>query len=234
MVIILLVFIAAVITIYFTWNYLNERKKRPRSPIENDIRYHELKSKYEFLVATGSLFTIVFIFLGLNTQKDIEVKLQSEYKTLLDSALILKNDVTKQVIENKRVITLLSVKLDELRNTQKSITRESANSLSSYNSLNLKYTELNNRPILNKDFFIIQDVGLKQQDEPVIIYFKNLKTVSGKSLPNFGRPPTVLATSNNGASVTTLAVTKEYIKIQIGTWVGEETIHHVKFVIYEE
>lgn len=213
MVITLLCLIAAVIVIYFSWNYFNERKSRPIWPIEKDIRYYELKAKYEFLVATGSLFTIVLIFMGLNTQKDLEIKLRNEYKGLLDSAAYLKKDVEIKLENSRQTIGVLTDNLAELNRTQENIAQKSTTSLSTFNSLNNQYNQLKNRPILSKDFFIIKEISYNEAPEGNRYYFQDIQTIDGKKLPEFKHPPTVLINGSTGGTFGIIRVTTEFVHL---------------------
>lgn len=214
MVTVLLSFIATVLTIYFVWNYFNERNHRPKWAIEKDIRYYELKSKNEFLIATGSLFIIIVVFMGLNTQKDIEIKLRSEYKGLLDSASQLKQDVTDEVGSHKQMIRLLAEKIRESEKIQETITQQSKESLSSFNSINEQYAQIRSKPILNKDFYIIPEQNFPPDSGwGITFYFKDLKTTEGKSIPPFNNPPSVIASSSNGGSFVVTKITTESVHV---------------------
>jgi nitrogen fixation-related uncharacterized protein len=74
-------YIALVITIYFLWNFLNNRNNKwlRNNRHVNDIRYYELKSKNEFLVAVSVLLMGIITFFGYSTKQSLQNSLRLEF-----------------------------------------------------------------------------------------------------------------------------------------------------------
>jgi hypothetical protein len=74
-------YIALVVTIYFLRNFLNNRNNKwlRNNRQVNDIRYYELKSKNEFLVAVSVLLMGIITFFGYSTKQSLQNSLRLEF-----------------------------------------------------------------------------------------------------------------------------------------------------------
>ena len=231
----LLIIITSVVIAYFFWNYWNNRTSTHRRIINNDIRYYELKSKYEFLVAIGSIIAIIFIFLGVNTQNELQKTLKSNFDILLDSATVLKVDMNDQIAITKEALAITTGEVEALRSRQRLINSESTKSLNSFKSLNEKYLDLSNNPKLKKDFYVVSNITIKKDSDIIRFHFKDMTTEAGKKLPVFNSIPIVIPTSSNGAGVDILVLTKDYVDIFVGRGIELKEpfqVYKVQIIIY--
>lgn len=216
---ILLFIIASVITIYFTWNFFNNRKLPKNSKLENDIRYYELKSKYEFLVAVVSLVTAVAVFYGLGTKKDIEQNIKSEFTTEFEPAKKRLSVAERQINEiNMNLKTAQGIinsyynALKEIDTKQKTIDQASQRSQKQFQEFEKRIDTLNKKNILKKNFYLVDNIKVNYD---VITYnqgfakfaFDTLTTTLGDKLPKFQKPPLVVAVSDVGNLIEVYNVT---------------------------
>jgi|GEM_PF-2121790 len=230
----LLFVILVVIIIYFTWNYLSNKKIDYRlwERKNDDIRYHELKSKYEFLVAIVTFIIAVAVFYGYSTKKEIEEsikkdfdsKLEVEHKKLTEVNKKLKNldsNVSNRIKSTSTTIDAYFNSLKQIESRQNTINELSDKSQGKLKEFERKIVNLNDDNTLKRNFYLVDNIKIKYDEysminEHYISYsYKNLTTTLGDKLPNFETPPIIIAVSNNGFGIQIFDVTLNSFKVRI-------------------
>ena len=83
-------YVGLVLTIYFYWNYRSNKNNnwlRNHKQL-NDIRYYELKSKNEFLVAVSVLLIAIIAFFGYSTKQNLQDSLRTEFKDSISNGYV--------------------------------------------------------------------------------------------------------------------------------------------------
>lgn len=220
---IILFFIAAVLTTYYLWNYLSNRKPFPNSKVVNDIRYYELKSKYEFLVAIVSVALAIAVFVGLGTKKDIENQLKASLEPT--TKLAIENEIRTSANEQRtslidsqinRQEALLNSFYTVISSLKADLNGVSINISKSRNEIDL----LNKKDILKRNFYLVdnltgpnKDVAEGSTDRKIA--FDTLITSLGTKLPVFEKPPIIFAVSNKGLQIYNIDVTTKTFTLRI-------------------
>ena len=227
---ILVVIITATIIIYFVWNYLNNRKQPHRRNFD-DIRYYELTSKYEFLVAVAALFAIVFGYIGITTKSSLEAELTKNIETQLkpakDSILILKNDISafqSQITNLNGVLANSQSQLIEISKQQELIDQKNISSTRNVGLLQTKIKDISESNALKKEFYILKDISIfyktpqEEKDvDPILKFdFDKLLTVKGEKLPTFDQPPFMIVSPRNGGMVYVTKITNKGFELIMG------------------
>jgi hypothetical protein len=227
---ILVVIITATIIIYFFWNYRNN-KTQPHRRNFDDIRYYELTSKYEFLVAVAALFAIVFGYIGITTKSSLEAELtkniEAQLKPAKDSILLLKNDITtfqSQIINLNGVLANSQSQLNEISKQQSLIDQKNASSNRNIGILQSKIKEVSESNALKKEFYILKDISIsyntpqeEKNTDPIFKFdFDKLVTVKGEKLPSFNQPPFMIVSPRNGGMVYVTKITNRGFELIMG------------------
>lgn len=246
---VLLIIITATMVIYFVWNFLNNQSN-PHQRNTDDIRYFELKSKYEFLVSAVTLFTVVFVYLGISTKENLEnefrEKLNNELKPSIDSIKnakieyeIFKTEVNKEISTYKDVISGSVQKINDMSSTQNEIYKRSLQSSKGLKMAENKINTISNMNILKKEFYIIDNLKISNsvfsKGMTEKIFFKDLITTSGDKLPQFEYEPVVIVSNLDGGQMGSTKITKEYVEVIVSAiFNGDENkpIMRYKLVIY--
>mgnify|MGYP001627550680 CR=1 FL=1 len=223
-----------VIIVFNVWNAINlySLKKRPSKQTGiDDPKYWELKYKIQFLVASFSLILAVFAFLGYNTIDKIKEAISSGLEQKLDST---KNNITELIakqsfIDNRMseadtLLTKYQNIIIGLSNRQSGVNNSIQTSSTELNKLKGKISEINGKNILQQNIYIVDEILLdvskvtSGDDWSKIIYFSNLKTISGDKIPPMNNPPFILAFSNENCDFRVSQVTRESFKLTLQTY----------------
>jgi len=222
----LLFTITCVIVIYFTWNFFNQRSIKKNSKHIPDAHYYELKSKYEFLVAIGSLVFAIAVFYGLGTKKDMEQNLKSEFNSQLEptrkQALTTEtkiDSVNKQVKETQGIINGYYSALKEIEGKQRAIDLLTLSSKNKFEGFQKRIDTLSKKNILKRSFYLVDNLQLdfkkmeNTESHSLKIAFDTLVTTLADKLPRFHKPPIILPVSNMGFALHVFNVTNDGFEI---------------------
>jgi hypothetical protein len=217
-----LLLIGVAVLIFSYWGFRLIRKHIKRfnngqkfSTSLNDEKYFELKARQDYIIASSTLIFAVLSFIGYSSIKDI------------------KTDLNNQVLAERQKIDTLKNTADEtdktfinLQITGKTLKDSMISALEIVQVLKNKVGQILAKDVIKQNLYIIDN--LKMGDFPAtseknfennkIVYFKNLTSISGQKLPEFIKPPTVLAMSINGGSVAIRKISKD--GFQIATLMG--------------
>jgi hypothetical protein len=230
----LLLVIAAAMVIYFVWNYRNA-KSHPNRRKNNDIRYYELKSKYEFLVSIVTLVTVVFVFLGISSQRELKDEIQKNIdkelissKNAIDSTkrsfALFRDSINVSLETYNNVLSASIVNLNKMSDKQNLIYQKSLKSNLDLDKVQNTVSRISKLNVLKKEFYVIDDLQVDNKTaasgNSFRLFFKDLKTNTGDNLPNFTSEPLVLASNLDGGVIKTIKTTDDYVDVLV------ETIHN--------
>ncbi|GGH04097.1 hypothetical protein GCM10007352_07090 [Mucilaginibacter phyllosphaerae] len=183
----------------------------------NDAKYWELKYKYEFLVAVGSIVVAVVAFIGYSTLNDVKANLKLTLSAQVDSVKSRVDSVSKNISGteisanalNKKVSTT-NERITEFKTDIGKLKR----SQSDLDLLNQKIKDLQSKNIVIKEFYIVDKLTVQtNMDKLDKFSFKNLKTIDGDNLPKFISSPIVIPLSRDNGMYTVAKVTNEYVTL---------------------
>ena len=231
----LLFIIACTIIIYSLWNFISNRKEISPAKLSNDIRYYELKSKYEFLVAITAFLLAFGTFYGISTKKDLEKSLRADFTEKLDS-------IQEQSANLKSKLGLLNVTTDKkVEQTDKTLNAyydALLKSQAKQGTIDKKFTEyagridsLRLKNLLKRNFYLVDNIVFNYDEylkgsggSSKTIYFNTIITSLGDRLPTFSKPPIVIALSDDGYGFIITRITSTYFTINVsGTWSEKTT-----------
>lgn len=233
---ILLVVITATIVIYFIWNFISS-KANPHRINNDDIRYYELKSKNEFLVASVSLLLIVFAFFGLSTKNEIKADLENEIKKDLSVSQKVadstrkafeayKSTIDKDLITYKEVISSSIQKLEEIKKQTEQVSNSTLRSKKQFDNVQQTVDRISKLNILKREFYIVDNQFINHNvavsGKPRRIYFDTLKTQNGDNLPTFQYEPLILISNIDGGFIKINKTTKDYVDVIVETMTEED------------
>ncbi len=229
----LIALIVAVIVLNI-WNAFNayEMRKRPLLNNEiNDKKYWELKYKMQFMLTVFTVIVFAATFLGITTLSNVKSDVRKEFQTSLDSLSgkidTVKNKLAYYTDEATyqfermdsigRILQLLGIK-------QKEVSTFISGTYKSANELDGRVKELMKNDQIRQNMYIVDNVQYKMPNDYAMyqkVYFKDLKTVNGNSLPNFIKPPYVIGLSSEGSDLLLANVTNDSLELIISTYMGE-------------
>ena len=235
-------FLFLIYTVFSIWNLITLSRIRRRPLHQNasisDEKYFELKYKQEFIIAVGTIIVGLAAFIGLNTKKDIEDKLTASItaniKDSLNRVYGRINDANGKISDvNGHVVDVtgrLSGIDSRVGTLQTSIgTNETLlKNLSTKSKLELenfqrKLDALNSSNILKEGMYFVEcPVDLTKinyidtvPQRPLTFYFKNLRTLTGNSLPKFETKPNIAILQNSGWTLFADKITTESFRIGV-------------------
>lgn len=227
---VLLSVITCVIIIYFAWNYFNNRNRNRHQNTSqgNDIRYYELKAKYEFLVAVGTLFTAVAVFYGFGTKKDIDQNIKTEFNALFaptkKRVSVTESKVAEMDQRLKNAQAILNSyygALKEIDSRQKQINLSSQKSKEVLKRYESTVDSLNKSNVLKRNFYLVDNLTVNynkiydtvRQQLAKTYAYDTLLTTLGDRLPQFKKPPIIVGVTDVGFGIHTFDVNTRTFKI---------------------
>lgn len=228
-------YVGLVLTIYFYWNYRSNKNNnwlRNHKQL-NDIRYYELKSKNEFLVAVSVLLIAIIAFFGYSTKQNLQDSLRTEFKdsisNLNDSLKNLNQNLNLSKNETLELINKIDASrnnIDGLQNYQTELTSKLANTGQNIKDVNKFISEIKSKNILKKPFYVIDSIRIdninssikdpltkKEFVKFVVIEFDKLVTTDKDKLPIFKTPPIIIPVNIDGMPVIVYDVTTKGCKL---------------------
>lgn len=183
------------IIILQVWNLvtLRQMRRQGNSPI-TDPQYNELKSKQEFMVAVGALLLSAAGYFGFSTWKDSEATIKKEMTQSLDT---LRNQIDTSKVKFVKGLADIELTSDRAR------------------EISTELEELKQKDVLQESYLVTDLYYRSYEDrdaKPKRLYFKDMKTIKGKRLPRFSRPPKIFMYGSSGLMYT-LKTTSEYIDV---------------------
>lgn len=239
------VFTCIVVVTYLIWSVLTFRRTLREEKKLNDSRYYELRSKNEFLLACFATFVAVFSFMGYNSMNDLKESFKEEIDKSLSQAKDSLSVAIAKASESHQMANSTANQFKEL-NGQYEYLLKSANGLrSSIDVVHLDLGKITEKGILNKDFFIISDLVLTNNEVygtsgPRRFYFNKLQTKDQELLPAFNTVPTVFILPTKGTNPYIVSVTNEYVDISaeagpLGVVVAydDQPLIHFNMIVYQ-
>jgi hypothetical protein len=214
--ILIFLIIGAGILIMSIWNFkaLNHLKKNSKAKDEqlNDAKYYELKYKFEFLKATGSIIIGVLVFAGYNSFQNIKDTLKKDYEDKIASTdARFTNQIQDQqkqleslnseINKSKSEVLLNKKDVDQIRLKLTSSKESVIGFQSALTELEAKLSTVTSKEILRQRLYLVKDVPYSHVNTEWIYekyYFTDYKTINGESLPKFKEPPIIIPFTNNG------------------------------------
>jgi heme/copper-type cytochrome/quinol oxidase subunit 2 len=199
--IVILVLIAS--DVFFLWKIFKAIGKKKKSL--PDEKYFELKYNINLLKAVSAILIFLLGFLGFTTYKDITSIVESDFEekfSIQDDKIKTLDSIVKNyedIVESLKSEEGKSIEnLDDIRREFGVINKKVTQT-----QVGLKYTP---------QIFIIRGIPATNENKGQVVYFKNLKTIDGKSLPKFKNPPIINIQGLNVVSVID-EVTSDYFKL---------------------
>lgn len=190
-----------ILDVYFLTK-LDKRIKKKKK-IFLDQRYFELKTQINLIKAVSGIVLFVGTYLGVSTLNEIKESFKNDFMVKVDS-------------QKKQVDSLISVVKDYTKLIDKLKIIESQG-IENLSDINNEFKIVKNSLERNKNsmkhfpqMFIIK--GIKIKNSVTKVYFRDLKTIDGKKLPNFNMPPAVNIQCYN-AQAQILDITKDYFEL---------------------
>lgn len=181
-----------------------------------DDRYYELKYKLQFISSVGIIIIGVCGFLGYDTFDRFVYKFEKQ----TDSLNLKIQEYDKKISAIDTVIKKYDGKIQAynkvLKNLDASKNRLSGNMFSSNQQLASLVDTIDiikKRNILDKSFYVIDNLIKKNDDKVERFYFKDMSTIIGDKLPNFNEKPVLFIIPQSGAQIMTKTITTEYIEV---------------------
>jgi len=204
-ILLIVIFILIVSDVYFLWKIFKSIGKKKKSL--PDERYFELKYNINLLKAVSAILIFLLGFLGITTYQDITSIPESDFEE-------------KFSVQDEKIKTLDSI-VKNYEGLVESLKSEEGKSIENLNDvkrefglINQKINSTQNALKYTPQIFIIRNIPVEPDKERVTqtIYFNKLRTIDGKKLPNFKKPPIINIQGLNVVSVVD-EITSEYFKL---------------------
>ncbi len=158
---------------------LNKYVKEGGDLKSKDAQYYELKFRIQLIISLASIILVIFGFFGFNSISN----LRDEFSEKLEHYITnLERSDSLNVVYQNRIAELDSLNIQAVRayNTSKG---DANRLIGELGRLASKYT-------VEIETFMIKDIEIDPENrDPVRIYYSNLETTQGLSLPKFSSPP---------------------------------------------
>lgn len=172
--IVILVLIAS--DVFFLYNIFKGIGKKKKSL--PDEKYFELKYNINLLKAVSAILIFLLGFLGFTTYKDI-------------TSIVESNFEEKFSIQDEKIKTLDSI-VKNYEDIVESLKSEEGKSIENLDDIRREFSVINKKVTQTQvglkytpQIFIIRGIPATNENKGQVVYFKNLKTIDGKSLPKF-------------------------------------------------
>jgi hypothetical protein len=204
------------------WRHIRQFKSNYRFTSSlTDQKYFELKTRQDFIISIGSILIALLTLIGYGTLNDIK----KEYE---DQAAVGRNQVDSLTRESIKKYLTLDTLTDKFKSTIKQ-------GLLTVSVLKQKVIEISKKDVIRQNIYIIDPLRTgdykQDQEEFRTIYFKDLLTISGKHLPNFSTPPSLICFSTTFAVMIVKDVTSESFKVRSDI-TSDPTGENIKFSIW--
>ena len=165
------------------------------------------------------------------------------YDTLINKRFIITENNLKSISNNS--ISLLQKTTLQVENTQQSL-QEYKNALGNLNlqqleadkkvkNVQYRIEDINSKSILKQNFYLVDslifdtkvwDTAKSEEYAYKTYFFKDMKTIYGDRLPDFKKPPFIIATVEdmpNGQSGSIKEITNKSFKFNLATWRDERS-----------
>jgi hypothetical protein len=189
----------------------------------SDVKYNELKSKIDFVIAAAVILIGVIGIIGYQQIESIRNDLLQEFKGQRDSIILLRREA------------------EEMLNAAKGADSLVKKSLHNADVLAKKIDLIAEKDILKGNTFLIHNVRFGDfpnslKDQIVTIDFKKLTTIDGKKLPAFKKPPLLFIQSSHGAVASIRELTINRVIISIGMYESltssEDELSKIRFNLW--
>lgn len=227
--VVILLILAILLIISIVWNFFtwSSIKKSLSSNLPlTDTRYFELKSRNDFMTAAFTFITGTIVFLGYNSLDNIQLNLKKDITDSLNTPLKAITDLSKKVEDAKNDIERIQKAnkfIDEFSKknvyTQSELQEKYDKLKVNSSNLEQKLQAIGQKDLLKQQIYIVAGLDFTLQHwheglNPTKYFYKDMKSVSGESLPTFNKPPIVFPiTNDNGAELFSFENTKESIQI---------------------
>jgi len=210
---ILIVAIVNVITLY----YMKKSSVDKLSDISHE-RYFELKFRLQTFITIASIVIIVTGLLGIKTIDDLREGISEPLEKTLDT---LKNEVNgiNEILDYYKIeISNYNKDLSANKSDLKSIQKTEKSVSDGINQLSEEVEKIKSNINNLTDFVSLKNIyiidSLKIRDEGKnrdTTFFQDLKTIDGKGLPDFNKPPAVIINPNlHDPNINDISVTCDY------------------------
>jgi hypothetical protein len=183
----------------------------------NDERYYELNNKIQLIIVISSIILLLSGFFGYNTISTIKSEINNEIGNYRETISSYDSIIKKY---NKLIL--------ELESDRGNLSKNLQNAISETNRLQKELMQLQSDYSFNVRTYIVSNIKIESKKieatgkyDTVRVYFKDLKTTKGESLPKFRTPP-YLNIQNLGFAFAVMIkkVTTEYFEYEFNELVG--------------
>lgn len=224
-VIYILLLVIAVFTVMSFFSLKKLKNQTALNPILADEKYFELKYKLQFITSVGVVIIGVCGFLGYdkldkfvdkfqNKTDSLDVKLKEYDEKIYSIDAIIRNYDSKITAYN-RFIKKIDISKNQISNNMLNSNKQLASLIDTIDIIK-------KRNILDKSFYVIDNLIKKNDTVIEKYYFKDLTTIIGDRLPNFNKKPVLFIIPQSGAQLVTKTVTSEYIEVGFSSYTSWE------------
>ena len=187
---------------------------------DSNEKYYELKYKIQLLTSGASIILVIGGFLGYNSVTSIKEDIQKDlqhYKVNLQKSDSLLSELDSNKIQIEK----------ELKVSQEAL----RTSLHETSQLKVELLKLQKQFTPNMQTYIVKGIPYeagKNPSEKYRVYYKDLKTVDGNSLPNFTTPPVTNIISKGVSRIILTENTTEYFEYATTSFLMLESDPEIK------
>ncbi|NQU53960.1 MAG: hypothetical protein HQ522_15640 [Bacteroidetes bacterium] len=172
---------------------IKKLSKTGNKDIESE-KYFDLKYKFQLFAAIGTLAVFLVGFLQWNTKEQIKQELKDEFKTIQDSFVVFKTDISNKRSEFNATIEMDKKELDAMSSDVQSLLSEKTEYNKSISSIESQIASMEESIQINPRFHVFTDAKITRTSKDGIdtLMFDDLnKDALGNTLRKFLIPPVV-------------------------------------------
>jgi len=187
-----LVFLLLILAIS-AWNAfsLGSIKKDLKNSDKYSKEYIDIKYKLQLITMIGSIIVFIIVFYGYNSKNLIEETINK----------IVDEKMPKKELEmNDRFDSTLNSYILRIKSTEE------------------KIRKIENKEIINAEIYIVKNQKIfseKYRSNGKKIYYKDLKTITGKFLPKFKTEPVINIIPTNGMEYEIINRSRDFFELRI-------------------
>jgi hypothetical protein len=210
------------INIWQTNSFKKHAKASFRSSQLNDQKYYELKYQLQFVTSVFPIILSILLYAGYTQLDSLPKKIQEEIASQVKPQIDNLKKSTEALKEEQKNIedkySFLVTFYQTLQGKGTSINKSLGNSNAALvlleqklNNLQNQTDVISNKDIVNQPIYVVTNLNFKMDEDKDVQYYKfsDCKTISGNKLPEFTKPPLILAFSNYGAQINICGVTNK-------------------------
>lgn len=221
--------------LWLTWKKINSNVS-----VTDNEKYFELKYHLQYITTIFPIALAILGIFGYNKIEDLPTKIKADITTKIQPTLdSLKKSRDSLEFQYNQLSPYVKQLQDLALNTDTTLTKTSkgAKDLSIQVALlQLQINSINSKDIIKQPIYIVRDLIYRTGNFELTwatYYYKNMKTISGESLPSFTKPPLIYTYSDRGIQMEVCNVTTESFKVSMSPMTTDTSGQPAQCGIYE-